>query len=373
MNVLWITWKDSQHPEAGGAEVVCYELSKRLLADGHNVTLLTTDYKGAKEQGSLPGLTVIRAGSSRYTHPFQALWYYVRNLRNKYDVVIEEVNGGAPYFAVFFGRKSKRYMLYHQLGRINWFYEIPAPFSFLGYYLLVPIATRLASLAGTPLITVSESSKKELVKFGFKPEQTHIISEGIQIAPLASLEGVEKYPEPTVLSHGSMRAMKRTIEQIKAFELAKKQIPDLKLKVSGSSNGSYGQKVMAYIAQSPYKADIEYLGRTTDAQKTELMQKCHAILVTSIEEGWGLIVTEANSQGTPAVVYDVAGLRDSVKTTQTGMVTAENPAGLSDGIVTLLKDQATYNAMRHNAWQWSKTITFEQSYKDFKEAVGIAP
>lgn len=370
MNILWITWKDSKHPDAGGAEVVCYELCKRLLADGHTVTLLTTDYEGAKSEGDLPGLHVIRAGRSRYTHPFKALWYYMRTLRNKYDVVIEEVNGGAPYFAVFSGRKSKRFMLYHQLGRINWFYEIPAPFSFLGYYLLVPIATRLASLAGTPLITVSESSKQELIKFGFDNAKTHIISEGIQIAPLSTLTGVTKYAEPTVLSHGSMRAMKRTIEQIKAFEIAKKQIPNLKLKVSGSSSGAYGKKVMAYIEQSPYKADIEYLGRTTDEQKIELMQKCHAILVTSIEEGWGLIVTEANSQGTPAVVYDVAGLRDSVRNLQTGIVTAENPAGLADGIATLLKDHKAYEVMRTAAWEWSKTITFDQSYTDFKEAIG---
>jgi len=372
MNILWITWKDNNHPEAGGAEVVCYELSKRLLADGHNVTLLTTDYANAKSESDLPGLTVIRVGSSRYTHPFQALWYYIRKLRNTYDVVIEEVNGGAPYFAVFFGRKSNRYMLYHQLGRINWLYEIPAPFSFLGYYLLVPVATRLASLARTPLITVSESSKQELNQFGFKPNKTHIISEGIQIAPLATLKGIKKFTEPTVLSHGSMRAMKRTIEQIKAFEIAKAQIPNLKLKVSGSSSGAYGRKVMDYIAQSPHKADIEYLGRTTDKQKTELMQKCHAILVTSIEEGWGLIVTEANSQGTPAVVYDVAGLRDSVQQSKTGMITAESPAGLAEGIVATLKDRAAYDAMRHAAWEWSKAITFDQSYRDFKGAIGIA-
>lgn len=371
MNILWITWKDIRHPEAGGAEIVCYEICKRLLADGHNVTLLTTNYKGATE-ADLPGLTILRAGSNRYTHSFQALMYYIRNLRNKYDAVIEEVNGGAPYFAVFFGRKSSRYMLYHQLGRINWFYEIPAPFSFLGYYLLVPLATRLASLANTPLITVSESSKQELAKFGFKPHKSHIISEGIQIEPLPALDDVEKFAEPTVLSHGSMRAMKRTIDQIKAFEIAKKRIPNLKLKVSGSANSSYGKKVLAYIEQSPYRQDIEYLGRTTDEQKMQLMQKCHAILVTSIEEGWGLIVTEANSQGTPAVVYDVAGLRDSVKALKTGVVTAENPAGLADGIVQLLHNQQAYDVMRQTAWKWSKTITFDQSYRDFKKAIGIA-
>lgn len=371
MNILWLTWKDIKHPEAGGAELVCYELCKRLVADGHTVTLLTADYPGAKNRLPVDGVRVIRAGGNRYTQGAKALAHYVRKLRNKYDIVIEEVNGGAPYFSVFFGRKSKRFMFYHQLGRVNWFYEIKAPFSYIGYHVMVPIATRLASLARTPVITISESTRRELAKFGFSPKRTHIISEGLHIDPIDSLGKVRKFDRPTILSHGSMRAMKRTIDQIKAFEIAKKEIPELQMKISGSSSGEYGKKVMDYIAKSPYKNDIEYLGRTTDEQKADLMQRAHAILVTSIEEGWGLIVTEANSQGAPAVVYDVHGLRDSVKNGETGVVTPENPAGLAGGIVTLLRDEKMYDQMRKNAWEWSKTITFDQSYKDLKTVLEL--
>ena len=371
MNILWITWKDTGHPEAGGAEIVCHELCKRLIADGHTVTLLTTAYKGAKAETPIKGLTIVRVGKSRYIHPMQALLRYVRHMRNSYDIVIEEVNGGAPYFAVFFGRKAKRFMLYHQLGRRNWRYEIPAPLSHVGYYGLVPIATKLASLARTPVITVSESTRQDLAQFGFPAANTHIISEGIQIAPLDAIKTVEKYSDPTVLCHGSMRAMKRTLDQIRAFEIAKQSIPNLQLKVSGSSSGAYGQKVLAAIAASPYKDSIEYLGRISDGQKMELMQRCHGILVTSIEEGWGLIVTEANSQGTPAVVYDVPGLRDSVAGGKTGIVTKAKPTALAAGIVQLFADQPQYLAMRQKAWEWSKQITFDQSYQDFKQIIGV--
>lgn len=372
MKILWITWKDVGHPDAGGAEIVADELCSRLIRDGHSVTMLTAKYPDMKKQSATKGVEVIRVGDSRYTHSAAALLYYVRHLRNKFDIVIEEVNGAAPYFAVFFGRKAKRYTFYHQLGRINWLYEIPAPFSYVGYYVLVPFATRLASMAGTRLITVSESSRRSLEQYGFSEDRTSIISEGLQMQPVEDLRSIHKFKKPTVLSHGSMRAMKRTIDQIKAFELAKKDIPDLQLKVSGSSSGSYGKQVLAYINKSPYKQDIEYLGRTTEAQKIDLMQRCHAILVTSIEEGWGLIVTEANSQGTPAVVYDVAGLRDSVQSMKTGIVTAPNPAGLASGIVAILKDEKAYKAMQAAGWEWSKHITFDQSYEDFKQALDIA-
>lgn len=366
MNILWITWKDSGHPEAGGAERVCSEMCTRLIKEKHTVTLLTTDYPGAAPGVSPEGVPVIRIGSNRYAHPFQALWYYIRNLRNTYDVVIEEVNGGAPYFAVFFGKKAKRFLLYHQLGRRNWLYEITRPFSHIGYHVLVPLATRLVSLARVPVITVSESTREVLSQFGLKKESTHIISEGLHIDPLPTLHGIEKFTQPTLLSHGSMRAMKRTIDQIQAFEIAKKSVPKLQLKISGSASSEYGKKVMSYIARSPYKDAIEYLGKTTDQQKTELMQQCHAILVTSVEEGWGLIVSEANSQGTPAIVYDVAGLKDSVRT-DTGIRTAENPTALADGIVHLFKHPSMYEAMRRRAWQWSKKLTFDQGHKDLKE------
>src|ERR1700721_2335703 len=122
MRILWLTWKDHLHPDSGGAEVVLYELSKRLVRDGHEVTWLTCGYSQAKAKEKLDGISIIRIGTNRYLHSFQALIYYMRHMRDKYDIVIEVVNT-APYFSVFFGRRSKRFLFYHQLAREIWFYE----------------------------------------------------------------------------------------------------------------------------------------------------------------------------------------------------------------------------------------------------------
>jgi glycosyltransferase involved in cell wall biosynthesis len=366
MKLLWITWKDKWHPQAGGAELVCYEVVQRLIRDGHDVTLLTCGYPGASHDEMVEGMRVIRVGTSRYTHGLQALTYYIRHLRNTHDVVVEEVNGGAPYFAVFFGRQAKRFLLYHQLARVNWLYEIPHPFSYVGYYFMVPLATRLISMTGVPVITVSESSRQVLVEHGIAAEKTHVIPEGLEIEPVASLDEVEKFSRPTMLIFGGMRAMKRTLDQVKAFEHAKKMLPDLRLKIAGSNGGKYGRKVMDYIKASRHARDIEYLGKVSRDEKVRLMRQAHVITVASVEEGWGLIVTEANSQGTPAVVYNVAGLRDSVQHEKTGLVTEERPEALAGGVVKLLKDKTRYNTLRRNAWQWSKTMTFENCYREMK-------
>lgn len=370
MKILWMTWKDHAHPEAGGAEVVSRELTRRMAAEGHDVTLLTAAYPGAKSQERSHGVTIVRVGKNRYIHPLQASLYYFFKLRNKFDLVIEEVNA-APYFSVLFGRRSKRFLFYHHLERDVWLFEARPPLSYLGYYILEPLATRLLGAAKVPLITVSESTKRDMARYGFKPERTFIISEGIEIKPLADLGAVKKYEQPTMLSLGAMRAMKRTLDQVKAFEIAKKQIPALKLKMAGSSDDAYGQKVLAYIAKSPYKDDIEYLGRVTNEERAELMRRSHIITFTSIREGWCLVVTEAASQGTPAVGYNVHGLRDSIRHQETGLITDPTPEALASGIVTILADHGEYQHLRANAWQWSKQITFDQSYKDFKTAAGV--
>ncbi len=102
------------------------------------------------------------------------------------------------------------------------------------------------------------------------------------------------------------------------------------------------------------------------------MQKSLLILVTSIKEGWGLIVTEAASQGTPAVVYDVDGLRDSVYHSKTGLITTSNtPIKLAEAIKSLLYEPAKFEQIQYSAWKVSHSVNFDQSYQDFLLATAI--
>ncbi|HSW80175.1 MAG TPA: glycosyltransferase family 4 protein [Candidatus Saccharimonadales bacterium] len=368
---LWLTWKDHAHPTAGGAEVVLNELSHRLVADGHEVTWLTAAYGKATKFDEHDGINIIRVGESRYVQPFQALAYYARNLRNKYDFVIEVVNT-SPYFSVFFGKKSKRFLFYHQMAREVWHHETKPPLSYTGYYVFEPVASRLLSASKVPVITVSQSTSDDLKKFGFDPDRTHVISEGIELDPLPRPDAAQKFKRPTLISLGAMRSMKRTIDQVKAFEIAKIDIPNLQLKIAGSTDGDYGQKVLHYIDKSLAKEDIKVYGKVSTVEKIRLLQRSHILLQTSIKEGWGLTVTEAASQGTPAVAYNVDGLRDSIKDGQTGIVTDQNPAALAAGIKKLLVSEKFYDKIRDNAWKASKKVTFDQSYKDFKKALELA-
>ena len=85
------------------------------------------------------------------------------------------------------------------------------------------------------------------------------------------------------------------------------------------------------------------------------------LIHTSIREGWGLNVIEANALGTPAIVYPVGGLVDSTLHGQTGIVTREEtPESVADSVLALLNKPAEYDRLRVNAWERSKTFAWQK-------------
>jgi len=360
MKILWLTWKDKKNPLAGGAEVVNEELAKRLIADGNEVIFLVGGFQNCQKEEIIDGYKIIRLGN-KWSIYWQVYKYYKKNLVGWADLIIDEVNT-IPFFAKFYV-KEKSILFVHQLCREIWFYQMFFPLNLIGY-ILEPIYLWL--FKDKKVITVSKSTKNDLIRFGFKKENINIISEGIEIEPVKDISKITKFEKPTILALGAIKAMKRTNHIIKAFEIAKNDINDLQLLVAGAVEGRYGKKVLKTIEKSKYKDSIKYLGKVSKEKKIELMQKAHLLCVTSVKEGWGLIVTEANSQGTPAVVYNVDGLRDAVKNNQTGIICDENSSNnLAEKIIKIFKDSEFYKTLQKNGWEWSKEINFENSYKKF--------
>jgi glycosyltransferase involved in cell wall biosynthesis len=61
-------------------------------------------------------------------------------------------------------------------------------------------------------------------------------------------------------------------------------------------------------------------GRVSEQEKHRLLCAAWLLLHPALIEGWGMVVTEAAIRGTPAVGFDVPGLRDSVVNGQTGLL-----------------------------------------------------
>lgn len=364
MNILWFSWKDISHPEAGGAETVSHEIMLRLVKDGHKVKLITSRYPNAEEQAIIDGIQIYRTGS-RYSVYLKALLYYKKNLQNWEDIVIDEMNT-IPFLSAIYTKPKKRILLAYQLARKVWFYQMIFPFSVIGY-LLEPILLRITSSYYPLAVTESLSTKNDMGRYGF--DKVNVFSIGMALKPTNGI--TTKKDLSTILSLGAIRPMKRTLEAIKAFEFARDKNSNLNMIIAGDDSSKYARKVKKYANNSRHREAIDIKGRVSAKERKHLMKKAAIILVTSIKEGWGLIVTEANSQGTPAIVYDVDGLRDSVQDRVTGIITPDrNPKLMADAIIKTLGSD-TYETMRKNAHKKSKEYSFDSSYNSFLKATGI--
>lgn len=366
MNILWFSWKDIKHPLAGGAETVSNQLMQHLVNDGHKVRLITAGYKNSTSHQFVNGIEIIRVGG-RLTVFLKAFWLFRRKFSNWPDIIIDEMNT-IPFGCAFYSRK-KTVLLTYQLARKVWFYQMPIPISVIGY-VLEPVYLFLLSRVYKTVLTESESTRVDLARFGFAKDKIHIIRVGTELSPVDKLS--PKKDLDTVLILGAIRPMKQTLDAVKAFELARDSKQSLKLVIAGDNNGNYAKKVISYCEKSRHRSAINILGRVTRAEKIQLIQESAIILVTSIKEGWGLIITEANSQGTPAIAYDTDGLRNSIINNKTGLLTkVRDIEAMAMAINALLSDKAAYQKMRRNAYELSKQFTFENSYLDFTRSLGI--
>lgn len=365
MNILWFSWKDTNHPQAGGAEVVSFNLMKRLVKNGYRVRLITAHYDGANDKDTVEGVEIYRVGG-RFSVYLKAYGLYKKQFKKWPDLMIDEMNT-IPFGCGIYG-KQRSVLLTYQLARRVWFYQMPFPVSLIGY-IVEPIYLFILSRFYKTIVTESESTRTDLQKYGFKGKGIHVFRVGIDLSPLKKLES-KKNPNH-ILFLGSVRPMKQTLDAIKAFECAHENDPKLRLLIAGDANGKYANKITKYINNSKHKEVIEVLGRVPQETKMQLMRNAAVILVTSIKEGWGLIVTEANSQGTIAIAYDNDGLRDSVQAGVSGiLVKSGDYESMGLQINQLVTNPAGAEMMRHNALKLSKQYTFDNSYKDFVAAVG---
>lgn len=360
MKILWLSWKDRSHPQAGGAEHISGEFMDRLVADGHTVRHITALYpKAPAHETTTVGVEVFRTGN-RYTTYLKAQRTYKSMMKNWPDIVIDEMNT-IPYFSYSYSKDAKTVLLAYQLAREVWFYQMIFPLSLIGY-MAEPIMLRFMSHHYPLVLTESQSTKQDLEKYGFS--RVEVFRAATKLLPTSSL--TPKKSLTTILSLGSIRPMKRTLHAVKAFELARDKNLDLKLVVAGDTTGSYAQKVLRYAHSSRHADAIQIRGRVSEEERNELMESASLILLTSIKEGWGLTVTEANLRGTPAVAYDTDGLRDSIRAGETGLLCEPGkPERMADCISSILDRPADYDAMRRKAWIWSKQFNFDNAYSDF--------
>jgi glycosyltransferase involved in cell wall biosynthesis len=356
MRVLFLNWRDLRSRRGGGAERVTHAIATRLVARGHDVTWLSSREADLPAEEDLGGVHVLRRGSELTTR-----LHAPRVARAGFDVVVDAINT-VPYLAPIWSR-APVVVFFHQLARNVWWHEAPLPVAAMGWvlepaYLLV--------YRRTPAITVSPSTRDDLRRFGLRGT--------IDVVPLAvdapAVEPRPKALDGRLLAIGRLTPSKRFEHAIEALAELRTTHPAARLDVVGE--GAERDR-LARLARKLGVGDAVYLrGRVPDQERDRLLAEADAVVGTSVREGWGLTVLEGAAAGTPAVVYDIPGFRDSVVNERTGIVTAAEPRSLADGVRRLLADRSRYDEIRAAARVRALATSWDDTATAFEEALRAA-
>jgi len=353
LRILIFNWRDIKNPDAGGAEVFTHQIAKRWVEWKHQVTLFTAEFPGGSTEEVVDGVHVVRRGG-RYSVYWRAKGFYRSLPRGSFDVVIDEINT-RPFFASEFVSDAKVVALIHQLAREFWNYEMTFPLGYVGRYLLEP--RWLRKYARIPTVTVSESTRHDVLSLGFK--EVYIVRNGANIAPMAQVP--RKADVPTLVFVGRVRKAKLPEHALIAFSEVHRQIPDMRLWFMGD-----GYLRPALEKRWGNDDGVRFLGRVPETEKLRLLSEAHAVLVPGVREGWGQVVIEANACGTPAIGYNIPGIRDSIRHEVTGLLTKDkSPKSLSEQIARLLGNKELQRSLSENALAWSREFSWDKSAADF--------
>lgn len=371
--ILALSWRDIKAPKKGGAEVHTHEMLKGLDKSKYEVYHFSPMFEGAEKKEEIDGITYIRKGN-----PISVIWharmYYLRHAKN-IDHVIDQCNTHR-FFTKFWVPRKKRIFYIHQLTREIWDINAKFPINVIGRTLETPML-KLNNKDYT--ITVSNSTKEDLVNVGFDKDKIFIIPNGVSKKLYEYRE--TKY-KPYVKKNdfiyvGRYSKYKGIDVCVKALASVKKKYKDARLFICGKKDDEFINEVLqplcdelslslydyaTYGDENVKTADVIMFGFTSESKKYNLMNKSRALLFPSLREGWGIIVTEAGYLNTPSIVYDSPGVRDAVNLGNAGYLCKKNNVdNISELMIRSIEDKEEYKQMSENALKYAMNFNWDNN------------
>lgn len=345
-------WRDTKHSYSGGAEVYIHELAKRWVKAGHKVTLFCGNDGRCSRNEYVDGVEIVRRGGFYFVYVW-AFLYYLLKFRGKYHIIIDSENG-IPFFTPLYA-KEKKYLLIHHVHQEVFLRSLPPPFSWIATFMETKLMPFIYKDIET--ITVSPSSKKEILEYQLTNRDPKIIYNGVDLSRYKP--GI-KHENPLILYLGRLKFYKSLHVFIhSAFDVLK-EFPNAEFIIAG--DGEEKNRLLKLANTLGLKDKIRFLGKVTEDEKIALYQKAWVFVNPSFMEGWGITSIEANACGTPVIASDVPGLKDSVRNPHTGfLVKYGNINGFSQNIINVIRDKKLRTRISKNAVNWAKNFDWEQS------------
>ena len=169
-------------------------------------------------------------------------------------------------------------------------------------------STRFAVRKAKRIIAVSESTKRDLVKFyKILPDKISVIHHGYEVLPPILGKPDTRLPEKYVLFLSTLQPRKNLEGLIKAFVQLKKERPELphKLVVVGKTGWKF-EKILEAINRNAN--EVVYLNYVPDAERLAILKNSDLLALPSFYEGFGMQILEAFSLGLPVITSNISSM-----------------------------------------------------------------
>lgn len=362
--VLFLNWRDTTHPLAGGAEQYCWELARRFATAGATVTLFTARTPGLPDRCAREGVLVHRKGKTYSVYLRAALFLLAH--RHRFDAVFDCQNG-IPFFSPLFllDRFATIVLVIHHVHQDQFATRFRWPLHAVGR-VLERDATRLV-YRRRPIIAVSPCTRADVRRRLHLRGPVFVVPNGL--AAGLTDHPSRRSPRPTLIFVGRLVTHKRLHLLLHAVAQLRRGWGDVSLHVVGS--GPEKPALEDQVRRLGLGRVVTFWGRVPDEQRTALLQSSWLLVNPSQGEGWGLTIIEANAAGRPALAFRVAGLVDSIVPGVNGWL-VDTESRLADTIGTALSCLALpteHERFEDSCRAWAAGFTWARSAERAAEVV----
>jgi glycosyltransferase involved in cell wall biosynthesis len=315
--IAFLVWRDTAHPDGGGSEVYVEHMARWLSQQGHQVTIVCAAHRNSPADEVKDGVRFRRRGGWLSVYP-RGLAYLLSRPGRQTDLVID-VHNGIPFGSPLVRRRGL-HVLVHHVHREQWRIIYPGLRGRLGWWIESWLAPRL--YRGLPYVTVSESSKADLVALGVPADRITVIRNGIDMPHPSLLQPRSNTPRLCVL--GRLVPHKQVEHALRVVAELAAELPELRLDVIGS--GWWGEELRRLAAELRIGDRVAFHGHVSEAERDALLDASWLMLAPSIKEGWGIAIMEAAARAVPTIAYASAGgVTESVLDGETGLLVRDYP------------------------------------------------
>ncbi len=198
----------------------------------------------------------------------------------------------------------KSVILIHDLVALRLKYFSPL---FPYHYIYVPLVVKYASKI---LCNSSATAEEVCNKLKVPYNKIEIIKLGFQTSKLFPLCYSREPFLLIIARHSPNKNLPRVLEAFARFKSFNRKFSDYKIKIIGSSDNRYTPHYKKIVKELKIQNSCEWIEWVSDNEKLDLLNRCKALVIASLWEGFGLPALEALACGTTVIASNKGAIKE---------------------------------------------------------------